>query len=741
MPFGIAGRTMMLGIAAIAVIFAVNSRHPAVIALAELQIDDLRVNARPALQPTGSVAIVEVDDKSIAKVGRWPWPRAVMADLISALRDYKVAVIGMDLIFDEPDDFDRDHKALAAKLGAAGVSAPVVATALGPGNDAALADALVRQGSTYLAYPFEGHYFGTVGIPEVGHFFVREISNPPPLTFDEVLHSAGPLPELISANAYLPATQLINSSARGSAFVDVDADMDGVLRTIPTVIRFHDRFCAPLFLALVGAYRDHAPLVLSLTQSGVGGVIVGRTHVPVDEMGRMLIDFRGRGAGIPALSVADILARRTPEEALKGKIVMLGVSARGLGDRTVTSLGADIPGVEVQASAVDNVLSGRFLRRSEVTEGETRLIAILLGFAMTIAVSQLGALRSAAVGVALVAGYILYAQYRLQVGGAMIGVVLPLMTVGVTYSVLAGYRYATEGLENRRIRRAFDHYLAPSLVDRLAENPSALKLGGEQRTITVMFADLTGFTAASTEMTPDALTGKVNRYFDFIVRPIDATGGYVERFLGDSSLAFWNAPLADPRHAVNAVRAAFDVVEGVRHAREEDEARGEKGFTIKVGINTGPAVVGNIGSKDRYSYTAMGEDVNLAARLESVPPLYGCLIVTGENTAQLARGEFLMRELDWILVKGAAKRMAVYQPIAALDAATDAQRELVAQFATALEHYRAMRFGEACGLWGQLATKFEPAPSPSSIMADRARQLMTAPPAVPWDAVFVLTSK
>ena len=172
--------------------------------------------------------------------------------------------------------------------------------------------------------------------------------------------------------------------------------------------------------------------------------------------------------------------------------------------------------------------------------------------------------------------------------------------MGVTYSVLAGYGYATEGLENRRIRRAFDHYLAPSLVDRLAENPSALKLGGEQRTITVMFADLTGFTAASTEMTPDALTGKVNRYFDFIVRPIDATGGYVERFLGDSSLAFWNAPLADPRHAVNAVRAAFDVVEGVRHAREEDEARGEKGFTIKVGINTGPAVVGNIGSKDRF---------------------------------------------------------------------------------------------------------------------------------------------
>jgi adenylate cyclase len=356
-------------------------------------------------------------------------------------------------------------------------------------------------------------------------------------------------------------------------------------------------------------------------------------------------------------------------------------------------------------------------------------------------VSELGALRSAAAGVALVVGYILYAQYRLQVGGALIGVILPLTLVVVTYTVLAGYRYVTEGFEKRRMRRAFVHYLAPSLVDRLTENAAELKLGGEQRDITVMFADLTGFTIASTEMTPDGLTSKVNRYFEFIVGPVDATGGYVERFLGDSALVFWNAPLSDPKHAVNAVKAAFEIIDGVKRAREEDEARGEKGFTIKVGINTGPAVVGNIGSKDRYSYTAMGEDVNLAARLEGVPPLYGCLIVTGEHTARLAREEFLMRELDWLLVKGAARPMAIYQPIATLDKATDSQRDLVARFAVALEHYRARRFTEACTLWDELAAKFEPVQSPSSIMAARARGFISSPPTEPWDAVFVLTNK
>ncbi|MGO9451836.1 MAG: CHASE2 domain-containing protein [Candidatus Binataceae bacterium] len=735
---GIAGRTVILGIATVAVIFAINSRHPALMEVAELGAGDLRMNSRRAPGPTGSVAIVEIDDDSIASIGRWPWSRGVFARLVSTLQDYKVAVIGMDILFTEPDDLDRDHQALAAKLAAAGVSAAAIATTLGPQNDAALADALAHQGSSYLAYFFGGHYFGAAQMPAVRPEFAQTIRNPPPVTF--IVREAGPQPELFTANSYLPPLSVIAAGARGSAFVDVDDDADGVVRAIPAVIRFDQSFCVPLFLALVSAYQDHAPLVLWLTNSAIR-TMVGRMRVPLDEMGRMFVDFRGRAGKIPSFSAADILARRVPEQSLKGKIVLVGLTGHGLGDRDVTPVGADVPGVEIQAIAVDNVLSGKFVRRSEVTEGETRLAALLLGLAITIAVSQLGAIRSAIAGVVLAAGYILYAQYRLQVGGAMLGVVLPLLTLVVTYTVLAGYRYTAEGLEKRRLRRAFVHYLPPTLVDRLAEDEAELKLGGEERTITVMFADLTGFTAASTKMTPEALTGKVNRYFDFIVRPIDESGGYVERFLGDAALAFWGAPVSDSRHAIRAVKAAFEIIEGVRRAREEDEARGELGFTIKVGINTGPAVVGNVGSRNRYSYTAMGEDVNLASRLEGIPPLYGCLIVAGERTARLAQEEFLMRELDWVLVKGATEPMTVYQPLAALDAASDAQRNASVRFAAALEHYRAARFAEACAIWDELVAAFEPAPSPSSIMADRARRFIATPPPKPWNAVFVLTSK
>lgn len=206
-------------------------------------------------------------------------------------------------------------------------------------------------------------------------------------------------------------------------------------------------------------------------------------------------------------------------------------------------------------------------------------------------------------------------------------------------------------------------------------------------------------------------------------------------------MGMWGAPLFSSDHAVNAVRAAMAIIDGVRRAREEDERRGELGFTIKVGINSGSAVVGNIGSEDRLSYTAMGEVVNLAARLESIPPMYGCLIVMGEHTARLARNVFLMRELDWLLVKGADKAMSVYQPIAELDSATDSQMKLVALFAQALEHYRARRFADACSIWDTLAADYEPAPSPSSVMSARSRELIWNGPDKSWNAVNVLVNK
>jgi adenylate cyclase len=736
-----AGRTLLLGAIVVGVVFTINSRDPAPIEFAELAASDLRMRPARLGPKTDLVAIAAIDDFSIAKIGHWPWPRGQMARLITALSDYKVTVVGMDVLFPERDDFDRDHRQIALQLAAKGVGKSTIADTLGESNDAALARAISQQRSTFLAYAFESHRYGTPFPLAVPSGFNTDFSNPPPMAFDPVLQAPGPLPEVISARAYQPPIPLLNSATRGTAFVDADTDVDGVLRALPTVVRFRDRFCLPLFLAVVSSYRNYAQQILSLTKSGVGGVMLGRVHVPVDEMGRMMISFRGSPGTFPHYSAADIIMHRVPDADLKGRIVLVGMTAHGLGDRVTTPVGGDFPGVEVQANAIDNLLNGDVVRRSIVTEGESRLAALLMGLAISLAVAWLGALGAGAAATLLITSFFLYAQYRLARDGVLIGVVLPVSTAIAVYAIVTSYRYITEGIERRRLRGAFVHYLAPTLVDKLALDSSALRLGGEERYISMMFADLTGFTHASTEMSPEALTSKVNRYFARIVAPVDATGGYVERFLGDSMLALWGAPLSDTRHAANAVHAAISIIENVRRAFEEDAARGVQGFTIKVGINSGRAVVGNIGSKDRYTYTAMGEDVNLAARLESVPPLYGCSIIVGEHTAQQASDVFLMRELDWVLVKGAARPMAIYQPVAEVRKATETHRIIVERYADALDHYRTKRFEEAIAVWDELTGKYEPAPSPSSIMSARAREFIGHPPSSSWDAVQIFTSK
>ena len=267
-----------------------------------------------------------------------------------------------------------------------------------------------------------------------------------------------------------------------------------------------------------------------------------------------------------------------------------------------------------------------------------------------------------------------------------------------------------------------------------------------------MFADLSGFTALSGKVEPEVLTHLVNQYLGFIVEQVDATRGYVDKFIGDAVLALWGAPAPDPGHAVNGIRGALAAVARIRQERDAAIARGETGFSVKIGLNSGLAVVGNVGTVKRYNYTAIGETVNVASRLESVPSLFGCQVVIGPLTAELAKDEFLLRELDRITVKGGQAPIAVFEPIVERAKATPEQIDRVRRFADALAHYRARRFVDAYTIWEALAHeeqvasgaqsgKDTPPQGPPAKMAERAREFAAHPPPVPWDGVWVLTSK
>jgi adenylate cyclase len=477
---------------------------------------------------------------------------------------------------------------------------------------------------------------------------------------------------------------------------------------------------------------------------------------------------------IPTYAVVDVLrcAKQAPQalnHVFAGKIILIG-STLPEEDRRVSSgrflppmqsdapplhpcglrrLGASapetssVPGVFLHAAAVAAVASGRVSTTAPliVVGGFAALMAVL-GSAFGLVLAPWGTVAA----VALVAVLLLASATSLLAGDFWLPLALPLGALAVAPVPAYVVRYLAEERTRRRLEDAFCHYLSPALVDRLASDPSALRLGGERREVTVMFADLSGFTDLSSKVEPEVLVHITNQYLGYIVEQVEATGGYVDKFIGDAVMALWGAPVADPQHAINGILAAMGAVSRIRAAQEATRDRGALGFSVRIGLNSGPVVVGNVGTDKRYNYTAVGETVNVASRLESVPSFYACPVVVGPRTAELAKHKFLLRELDTIQVKGREAPLAIFQPLAEQAQATPEQRECVERYAEALTYYRTLRFAEASTHWDMLAGKEQGSmgdskSNPSSEMAARARLFMTHPPTHPWDGVWVLTSK
>jgi len=483
---------------------------------------------------------------------------------------------------------------------------------------------------------------------------------------------------------------------------------------------------------------------------------------------------------IPTYALIDVLrcAKEAPEAltwAFAGKIVLVGgtlveedrriSSGRLLAPARIDSpplhpcglrrLGASdpdsssVPGLFLHAAAIEAVVNQRLTSTAPtiVVAGLTAVTAAggaLLGLTLSPWL--------AAGAVLLIAVILLAAGTASLAADLWLPLALPLAALVVAPGVAYTVRYLVEERARRRIQHAFSHYLSPAVVDRLADEPSALKLGGDRCDVTVMFADLSGFTALSGKIEPEVLTQLVNQYLGYIVDHVDATGGYVDKFIGDAVMALWGAPAPDPQHARNGIRVALAAVARIRQEHDAAVSRGETGFSVKIGLNSGPAVVGNVGTVKRYNYTGIGETVNVAARLESVPGLFGCQVVIGPLTAKLTKDDFLLRELDRITVKGGQAPIAVFEPIAERAKATPEQIDRVRRYADALAYYRAMRFVDAYTIWEALAheerdasgdpsAKDKPPQGPSAKMAQRAREFGAHPPPVPWDGVWVLTSK
>ena len=527
-------------------------------------------------------------------------------------------------------------------------------------------------------------------------------------------------------------------------------DPDGIFRHIDAVVPGEEEKLGTLAAALLRRAGIEMPRDVLLAPARKFETLPTYSLRDVLECGRTL-DDAARNALRAAFAGRIVLIGSTqPDEDRKLAADRYMPAATPRGDQTgqcalphrgaSLPASATIPGVYLHAAAVDAVLRGAVPRVAALpaVAAETGLAGTggaLVGMTLTpwaaaVAISA-GGVGLAALGIALLGGGI-----YLPVGSGLLAALGGLI---VAYAV----RYLVEERRRRRVQDAFSHYLSPSIVDRLADEAAALRLGGERRDVTVMFADLSGFTALSERVSPETLVSETNRYLRVIVEAVEATGGYIDKFIGDAVMAIWGAPVDDPDHARHAVLAALDAATRVAAAAAEARAAGNPVFAVKIGLNSGPAIVGNVGTERRFNYTAVGETVNIASRLEGVVGIYRSGIVIGEDTQRrLDTGEGggmpPFCELDRIVVKGKTTPLAVFAPLpsgpGADPAAPVVDRDA---YAAALQLYRQRRFGEAAALWRAHADHFAPA----AVMADRAALFESSPPPSDWSGAWVLTSK
>lgn len=703
----------------------------------------------PAQSP---VVIVDLDERSLAEVGQWPWPRTVVADLIAALRDQGAAVVGFDVVFAEPDRTSPDR--IADSLRGA---APAVTAALKelPSNEEVMAS-VMRTMRTVMGQagsnapddtpPHEtAHYtsvranLGTLGATETD-----------------------PRPYLISKPTLIHNLEVLEASSSGLGMFSVDEEVDGVIRRVPLVMEVDGVVKPALSVEMLRVGFQGNSIVTVVDPGGMHEVRLqtpqGNYPIPVDGRGRIWVYFAEPdrfntpdSSGRMYVSAVDVLEGRLPPGRLAGRLALVGTSATGLLDIRATPIEPRLPGVEVHANILENIITQQFIRYP-FTMVLWEMIAILgAGLALIFFVPRVGPIFTLAGLVVSGGGIAAASWYLFTEHKTFLDVTYPGAMVFAVYAVLAFSNYARDAAEKRQVRGAFSQYLSPDLVEQLAENPDQLRLGGETKKMTLLFCDVRGFTTISESYRsdPQGLTRLINRLLTPLTNEILQRQGTIDKYMGDCIMAFWNAPLEDERQELHACESALAMFEALERLNAERKREAEEGgfdylpLNIGIGVNTGDCVVGNMGSDQRFDYSVLGDAVNLASRLEGQSKSYGVGTVIGEDTAAAVRGQLPVAELDLIAVKGKSEAVRIFTLLGDASLAQSPDYEsLIADHDAMLAAYRAQRFDEAETLIGKCEGRLGGALDGFyAIYRARIAEFRETPPPADWDGVYVATSK
>lgn len=715
--------------------------------LMELKTIDLRLLARGEILPGPEVVMAVIDEKSLDYEGKWIWPRKKIADLINRLSEAGARVIALDICFVEPDD-GREIMVISdigRRLDDMGILAPDVRRYLDflareNDNDRLLAEAVARSEATVVL----GYFFKQRGV-EADHKEKEQILQQTSLIDNSLIRQVQWASErsfdVIFPESYIPEVNIpvLSDAASHSGFFNMEPDPDGVLRWINGMHKFDGNLYANLSLQALSAYWRQ-PVTVRVADHGVTNLMIGDCRIPTDELGRIMVNYRGGPRTFPHISATDILRGNVNEGALKDRIVLVGATAVGIYDLRVTPFATVFPGVEVHANLIDMILSGDFLFYPAWAAYIDVLAILILGGLLGFLLTRVSVLAGVACGFLMTSGYVFATYYFFTRNGVVFNIVYPITALLLVYVIVSAYRYLVEESEKRFIRNAFSTYVSPAVVDQLIRSPGNLVLGGERREITAFFSDVAGFTSISEKLSPEALVELLNEFLTEMTDIIQARNGTVDKFEGDAIIAMFGAPVPQADHALAACAACIDMQKRLVSLREKWEEEKQLTIRMRVGLCSGPAVVGNMGSRKRFDYTMMGDTVNTAARLEGVNKQYGTYVMISHSTYELVKGKMVARELDAVNVVGKAVPVKIYELIGEIGRVDAPTLQALQSYASGLNAYRQRQWDAAERFFHQVMG-IMPNDAPSRIMIDRCAAYRENAPPDDWDGAFVLTSK
>jgi adenylate cyclase len=696
-----------------------------------------RLSPRPYRD--GGVRVVDIDDESIRRLGQWPWPRTELARLSRAIGEAGAAAIAYDIVFSEAD---RTSPARIAAQEAAQGASPASLAALKalPDHDSRFAEALGAT-PTVLGF-FLTNDKGEAVEPKAG-FAVA--GSDPGASLTRYTGAILPLPPFREA-------------AAGLGFVSNRTDADGIVRRAPLIAKAGDSLVPSLSAeALRVAQGAGGMVVRSSDASGevnagrpeAVALKIGEAEVPVTERGELWMHYTAAAPErtIPAWRVIEGLPPAEMQRLFAGRIVLIGAGAIGLRDLVATPVAERELGVVVHAEAIEQMVLKDFLYRPDWTEGLEMAVLLAAGGLLALLLPWMAAFRGALLGAGMLGAVGGGSWYAFEGKSLLVDPSAPMLALVACYIVATLFTYVREERQRRFIHGAFDRYLSPELVKRIADDPGRLELGGEVRDMTVLFCDIRGFTHHSESMGPQEV---IRFLVDFLTPMTDlllARRATIDKYIGDAILAFWNAPLDDPEHPEHAARAALDML--ARLDRLNRELPGRKGSAwpgkveIGIGLNAGPCCVGNIGSSQRLSYSLIGDTVNLASRIEGLTKVYGLSILMGEGLAGRLPG-FATLEADRVRVVGRDHPVTIHTLLGDETVAASAEfKALAADHAAILSAYRARQWDEATARLEQ--ARPEAAARGLTKLYDRYGASILAcretPPPPNWDGVTVAQSK